>query len=214
MRNRYNKQLELLHNELVSMGELCDTAISLAIKALADDDITLIDKVFETDSEIDEMERTIEGLCMKLLLQQQPVASDLREISSALKMISDMERIGDQASDIAEIAKIIIGRKSKGEDDLELMAAESVKMVKDSVRAFVEKDEELANKVIKYDDIVDDWFDRIKAELIMLITGNNDDGEYLIDLLMIAKYLERIGDHATNIAEWVIYSITGIHKKD
>ena len=216
MRERYNNQLKQLHSEMVEMGCLCEKAISSALLALTDDDLTLIESVFAADAEIDRREREIEALCMKLILQQQPVAADLREISSALKMISDMERIGDQASDIAEIAK---HRKDSGSDrrteaDLKTMAAEAVKMVTDSIDSFVKKDLELAHSVIKYDDKVDEWFMKLRSELVGLIAKNSADGEYCVDLLMIAKYLERIGDHATNIAEWVVYSITGIHEKN
>ena len=148
-------------------------------------------------------------LCLKLLLQQQPVASDLRLISAALKMITDMERVGDQASDIAEISKIIIEEGRGINEDMKKMAHEAVKMVTDSVDSFVKRDLDLARKVIAYDDVVDDWFSKMKKEVIDLITKDSYSGEYSIDLLMIAKYLERIGDHATNIAEWVEYSITG-----
>lgn len=211
MRNQYNKQLDQLHDEMIHMGNLCEEAVSLAIAALIDNDKKLINTVFETDSEIDQMEREIEGLCMKLLLQQQPVASDLRAISSALKMISDMERIGDQASDIAEITKFIIGKTNNSENNIKLMAQDAVKMVIDSVDSYVRKDLDLARKVIEYDDVVDNWFIKMKAELIELIQKDSSQGEYYVDLLMIAKYLERIGDHATNIAEWVEYSITGEH---
>lgn len=211
MRNQYNKQLDQLHDEMIHMGNLCEEAVSLAIGALIENDKSLINAVFETDSEIDQMEREIEGLCMKLLLQQQPVASDLRAISSALKMISDMERIGDQASDIAEITKFIIGKTNNSENNIKLMAQDAVKMAIDSVDSYVRKDLELARKVIEYDDVVDNWFIKMKAELIELIKEDNSQGEYYVDLLMIAKYLERIGDHATNIAEWVEYSITGEH---
>lgn len=215
MRIHFDEQLKELHNELVTMGSMCEEAISLAIRALTENDASLIDKVFTVDSEIDEKEREIERLCMKLLLMQQPVAKDLREISSALKMISDMERIGDQASDIAEITKYLLsmGGRNGNENDLKLMANEAVRMVTDSVSSFVNKDLELAHSVMKYDDVVDGWFIKMKKELIELVSRDGAKGEYGIDLLMIAKYLERIGDHATNIAEWVVYSITGVHEK-
>ena len=214
MRDKFNEQMSTLHDEMVHMGSLCEKAISAAINALANNEETLISVVLETDSEIDRREREIESLCLKLLLQQQPVATDLREISSALKMISDMERIGDQASDIAEIARYIIGHSNKNEQDIKSMAAEAVKMVNNSIDSFVRRDLELARSVIAYDDVVDDWFSRIKAEVIDAIGEDSGKGEYYVDLLMIAKYLERIADHATNIAEWVEYAITGARSKN
>ncbi len=211
MRNKFDEQLERLNVELIKMGALCSEAISKAVKALLDRDTEMIEKAKEADEEIDRKEREIEGMCMRLLLQQQPVARDLRVISSALKMISDMERIGDQASDIAEIAKYIISENTNSETHIKDMAKEAIQMVTDSIDSFVHKDLTMAQKVIDYDDIVDRYFDRIKTELIALIAKDNTKGEYYIDLLMIAKYLERIGDHATNIAEWVKYSIAGEH---
>ena len=215
MRTHFDEQLKSLHNELVTMGSMCEEAISLAIRALTENDAALTEKVFAVDSEIDEKEREIERLCMQLLLKQQPVAKDLREISSALKMISDMERIGDQASDIAEITQYVLkmGGRNGNEKDLKEMAGEAVKMVTDSVTSFVQRDLDLAHAVMKYDDVVDGWFIKMKKELIELVSRDGAKGEYGIDLLMIAKYLERIGDHATNIAEWVAYSITGVHEK-
>ncbi len=213
MRNQFDEQLEALNLQMIQMGGLCETVISLAVQALQKEDKHLIQKVHETDSEIDQMERDIEAFCMRLLLHQQPVARDLRQISSALKMISDMERIGDQASDIAEIAEYMPGMRTLGEDFIRKMAREAVKMVTDSVDSFVRRDLELARNVIQYDDIVDDWFAKIRQELIGEIAQDNTVGEYCMDLLMIAKYLERIGDHAVNIAEWVEFSITGEHRK-
>ena len=211
MRNRFDEQLELLNLELIKMGALCEDAISCAVKALLEDNRSLIENVFSIDHEIDEKEREIESLCMKLLLHQQPVARDLRAISSALKMISDMERIGDQASDIAEIAKFIAGSDTKSKIHINEMACAAIKMVTDSIDSFVKKDLKLADQVIKYDDVVDNLFNEVKNELIGLISADSKNGEYCIDLLMIAKYLERIGDHAVNIAEWVEYSFTGVH---
>lgn len=213
MRNSFNAQLENLNRELTRMGMLCERAISLSLSALGERDKSLIEKVFETDAQIDQLERDIEGLCMKLILHQQPVASDLRKISSALKMISDMERIGDQASDIAEIAEEIPPFSKKEENHIRQMATEVVKMVSKCVEAFVRNDLKTARDVMQCDDIVDDWFVKIKTDLIELISINEDNGEFCVDLLMIAKYLERIGDHATNISEWVEYSITGFHPK-
>ena len=212
MRNRFDSQLEKLNLELITMGALCEDAISASVKALLDGDDTLTEKVFAADAEIDQKERDIEAICMKLLLQQQPVAGDLRVISSALKMISDMERIGDQASDIAEIAKFVKNSDVKSKIHIKDMAAAAIKMVTDSVESFVKKDIELASAVMKYDDKVDNLFDCVKDELVRLIAADSENGEYCIDLLMIAKYLERIGDHAVNIAEWVEYSITGAHR--
>ena len=212
MRLKFDEQLEMLNVELIKMGALCEEAISLALKALAENDGSLIEKVFSVDGEIDRKEREIEALCMRLLLQQQPVARDLRQISSALKMISDMERIGDQASDIAEISEYLIGTGVEKQTKIDKMAAEAIKMVTDSINSYVKHDIDLAHKVIEYDDIVDGYFIEIKNEIIELIAKGETNGEYSIDLLMIAKYLERIGDHATNIAEWVEYSITGVHK--
>ncbi len=175
-------------------------------------DTDLAEKVAVIDNEIDEKERTIETLCLKLILHQQPVARDLRQISAALKMITDMERIGDQAEDIAEIICLMNGEFSGNEPVLEEMAKATIKMVTESVDAFVSHDIELAERVIKGDDAVDSYFDNIKKQLINGIEEKKIDGEVALDCLMIAKYLERIGDHAVNIAEWVIYSVTGIHK--
>ena len=212
MRNRFDRQLKELNTELIKMGALCEEAISQSVKYLTDGDFRLKESVCETDKQIDKKERDIETLCMKLLMQQQPVATDLRVISSALKMISDMERIGDQASDIAEIAKFIKNSDVKSKIHIKDMAQSAIKMVTDSVESFVKKDLELARAVIKYDDRVDNLFDCVKDELVRLISEDRANGEFCIDLLMIAKYLERIGDHAVNIAEWVEYSITGTHE--
>ena len=214
MRLKFDEQLETLNIELIKMGALCEEAISLAMKSLAENNESLIEKVFAADGEIDRKEREIEALCMRLLLQQQPVARDLRQISSALKMISDMERIGDQASDIAEISTYLMSTDAEKHTKIEKMAAEAIKMVTDSIDSYVNKDVELARKVIEYDDVVDNYFIEIKREIVELIAKGETNGEDSIDLLMIAKYLERIGDHATNIAEWVEYSITGVHKDE
>ena len=214
MRNEYEQQLELLHTELVSMGDACEEVITCAVASLDNNDQALTRRVFEVDSGIDRREREIESLCLKLLLRQQPVASDLRRVSSALKMISDMERIGDQASDIAELAPYMRGHAEKDMQDLQAMSAEVIRMVKGSIDSFVRQDLALARQVIAYDDVVDDWFDRIKKELIELIGREERPGEYCVDFLMAAKYLERIADHATNIAEWVEYSITGKRSKN
>ena len=212
MRNKFDSQLEKLNLELITMGSLCEDAISASVKGFLDDDDALCRKAVETEDEINRKERDIESICMKLLLEQQPVARDLRVISSALKMISDMERIGDQAYDIAEIAKFIKNSNVKSKIHIKDMAAAATKMVTDSVESFVKKDVELARSVMVYDDKVDNLFDCVKDELVQLITEDKANGEFCIDLLMIAKYLERIGDHAVNIAEWVEYSITGTHR--
>lgn len=212
MRNKFDSQLEKLNLELITMGALCEDAISASVKGFLDDDDALCQKAVETEDEINRKERDIESICMKLLLEQQPVARDLRVISSALKMISDMERIGDQAYDIAEIAKFIKNSNVKSKIHIKDMAATATKMVTDSVDSFVKKDVELARAVMAYDDKVDNLFNCVKDELVQLITEDKANGEFCIDLLMIAKYLERIGDHAVNIAEWVEYSITGTHR--
>ena len=212
MRNKFDSQLEKLNLELITMGALCEDAISASVKGFLDDDDALCQKAVETEDEINRKERDIESICMKLLLEQQPVARDLRVISSALKMISDMERIGDQAYDIAEIAKFIKNSNVKSKIHIKDMAAAATKMVTDSVESFVKKDVELARSVMAYDDKVANLFDCVKDELVPLITEDKANGEFCIDLLMIAKYLERIGDHAVNIAEWVEYSITGTHR--
>jgi phosphate transport system protein len=162
--------------------------------------------------EIDDSEKTIESICMKLLLHQQPVARDLRQISAALKMITDMERIGDQAADIAEIVQLANIRADEDTAYVGDMARATIKMVTDSVDAYVSRDPVLAQCVIEYDDVVDDLFNKVKQSLITSIEDKQINGEYAIDLLMIAKYFERIGDHAVNIAEWVLFSITGVHK--
>ena len=213
MRNRFDEQLFELNREIIEMGAMCEEAIASAVKALTTGDMELAGKVKANSGAIDQMERDIEGRCMKLLLHQQPVARDLRLISAALKMITDMERIGDQAEDIAEIVTFLNGRTMEGMELIEEMARETIEMVTASVDAFVKKDIALAQKVIDQDDVVDDYFSRVKCGIISLITENHADGEFALDLLMIAKYFERIGDHATNIAEWVIYSVTGTHKE-
>lgn len=215
MRSRFDRELNKLNLELIEMGSLIENAIELSVQALMNKDLSLIKKVSKIEDEIDEMEKTIEGHCLRLLLQQQPVASDLRIISTALKMITDMERIGDNAEDIAEITKYMADQKFIKEiDHIPKMAEATISMVKGSVDAFVNKDKELAEEVCKADDIVDDLFHIVKKELIEKIHEDTTNGEQAIDLIMIAKYFERIGDHAENIAEWVIFSITGEHRED
>ena len=209
MRNRFDEQLEQLNVELIKTGALCEDAISTTAKALIDNDRELARRVKPIEREIDKMEKDIERLCLKLLLQQQPVARDLRQISSALKMISDLERIGDQASDIAEILPYLQGSVSESKLHIKEMAQATIKMVTDSIESFVRRDLPLARSVVEYDNVVDGLFNKVKTELIRLISEDSNNGEFCIDLLMVAKYFERIGDHAVNVAEWVQYSLTG-----
>ena len=214
MRNRLDQQLAQLNRELIEMGALCEEVIAMACRAMLEGDVAMAQKVAPLDSEIDQKERGIESLCLKLLLQQQPVARDLRQISAALKMITDMERIGDQAEDIAEIVEFLKGRSVENGDMLEDMSRAVIKMVTESVDAYVKHDIILAEKVVSDDDTVDACFEKVKTALIDRIAQNPADGAYALDLLMIAKYFERIGDHAVNIAEWVMFSVTGVHKEE
>ena len=214
MRDRFTEQLKSLHKGLIEMGEQCESVITMATDALINNNKAGAESVSVLDTDIDHQERDIESLCLKLLLQQQPVASDLRQISAALKMITDMERIGDQAADIAELVKYIDGDPIINMTKIGDMAKHVIYMVTESVNAYVKKDVTLAQNIIKYDDEVDDLFNEMKNEIIDIIAKKNDDAEKAVDLLMIAKYLERIGDHATNIAEWAVFSVTGVHKSD
>ena len=214
MRSRLDGQLALLNHEMIEMGALCEELIALAASALNEADAQLAARVKPRGREVDRKEREIEALCMRLLLQQQPVASDLRQISAALKMITDMERIGDQAEDIAEIVAGLSGRGAAEHTHLREMARAAIKMVTDSVDAYVRRDTALAQAVIDGDDVVDSAFLSVKRQLTQLIAADPAEGEEALDLLMIAKYLERIGDHATNLAEWVIYAATGVHKSE
>ena len=210
MRNKFDEQLEQLNVALIKTGALCEDAISTAAKALLENDLKLAKQVKPIELEIDQKEREIEGLCMRLLLQQQPVAGDLRQISSALKMISDLERIGDQASDIAELLPYLTqGDIAGSKVHIKEMAVATIQMVTESVDSFVRRDLPLAQKVMADDAAVDQMFNRVKGELIALIGENRESGEFCVDLLMVAKYFERIGDHAVNVAEWVQYSLTG-----
>ena len=211
MRNRFDQQLEKLNVELVTMGALCEDALTYAIRALFDRESDMAERAEEAEKQIDQMERDIESICMRLLLQQQPVARDLRVISSALKMIGDMERIGDQAADIAEIVKYLKEDDVPNLRHLREMSDFAAGMVTASINSFVRQDLDLSKKVILDDDVVDGYFEKVKETLIGLIADGDIDGAFLLDILMIAKYIERIGDHATNIAEWVVYSITGQH---
>ena len=213
MRNKFDMQLDRMNEMLIEMGELCGKAISNATKAVADKDMDMARLVIREDEEIDQLEKDIERLCLKLLLQQQPVAKDLRQISAALKMITDMERIGDQASDIADLSKFIEENHVQIPELIGKMAEMTVGMVTESVDAFVKRDLDLCRKVIDDDDQVDDAFNRIKEELAELMYQNLD-AKAGLDLLMTAKYMERIGDHAVNIAEWVEYAITGVHRNN
>lgn len=214
MRNQFEAQLQLLNTQLIEMGALIESAIASAVKALVHKDGDEARQAILFDSEVDDKEKEIESLCLKLLLQQQPVAKDLRLISAALKMITDMERIGDQASDISEITLLLLDTPYvKKLEDIPRMAEETTKMVGDSIDAFVRHDLALAASVIEHDDVVDDLFVKIKLDLIELIHRDPSTSEQAMDLFMVAKYLERIGDHATNIAEWVVFSITGEHQK-
>ena len=215
MRNKFDAQLELLNDELIEMGALIEHAIQSACAALNSRSSEAAQKAIEFDHEIDEKERQIESMCLKLLLQQQPVAKDLRLISAALKMITDMERIGDQAGDISEIVLMMAKEQdSSHPDEIEDMAAATIRMVTRSIDAFVKRDAELAQAVVDSDDEVDDLFVRVRERLVARIAADPAAGEHTLDLFMISKYLERIGDHAVNIAEWVLFSITGVHKSD
>ncbi len=211
MREHFEEELSKLSNALVEMGALCEDAISCAVKYLLKNDAQMKKNAAEAEKQIDQKEREIETMCMRLLIQQQPVATDFRMITSALKMISDMERIGDQALDIAEIAEYVTD-DIKSKINIKEMAETTVKMVMNSVDSYVRKDIGIANSVIGLDDTVDALFDKAKSELINVIRTENENAEGLLDLLMVAKYFERIGDHAENIAEWVIFAVTGNHK--
>ncbi len=211
MREHFEEELSKLSNALVEMGALCEDAISCAVKYLLKNDAQMKENAAEAEKQIDQKEREIETMCMRLLIQQQPVATDFRMVTSALKMISDMERIGDQALDIAEIAEYVTD-DIKSKIDIKEMAETTVKMVMNSVDSYVRKDIGIANSVIGLDDTVDALFDKAKSELINVIRTENENAEGLLDLLMVAKYFERIGDHAENIAEWVIFAVTGNHK--
>ena len=211
MREYYTAQLETLNTNMIQMGALCEDAISAAIQSLLEDDRTIAKKVADTELEIDQMERDIERQCMRLLLMQQPVATDLRVVSSALRMIADLERIGDQAFDIADITKSGSFQGFSGKVHIKEMAKAAIHMVTDSVDSYVKQDVQLAKHVAEEDDVVDELFLKVRRELAKLIHTDQNASEQALDLLMIAKYLERIGDHAVNVSEWVIYSVTGKH---
>lgn len=213
MRSRFDEQLDQLNKEMIAMGILCETAIARATEALIHGDLQLAKTIPELSNQIRHKERDIEGICMRTLLRQQPVAQDLRTVSSALKMVTDMERIGDQSADIADI--ITMANISAEDDRLNIhtMAEAVIHMVTESMDAFVKKDANTARSVIQYDDVVDRCFDEVKNRLIRMLNKPETNGEYALDLLMIAKYFERIGDHAVNIAGWVLYAVTGKHDR-
>ena len=212
MRDFFQEQLNELNRELTRMGAACEEIIALASHALTDWDEELVRKVSTIGSQIDESERTIESICLKLLLRQQPVARDLRQISAAMKMITDMERIGDQAEDIVEIVPYMTAHPDEKFPKIREMAKAAQAMVTEAVDAYVKQDLNMARKVMAHDDVVDSYFSQVKSGIIDIIAAEPAHGEYALDLLMIAKYFERIGDHCTNIAEWVEFSITGIHE--
>lgn len=212
MRSRFIHELEQLNSDLLEMGALAERAIGEAVDALVDGDAEKARQTMEADPAVDDKEKEVERRCFRLLLQQQPVATDLRLISTALKMTTDLERIGDQAQDIAEIALRLIRDDYRGRPrHIPEMAVAAREMVKSAIDAYVAKDLDGARRVIEQDDVVDRLFLRVRDEVIDLIRGDGGAGEFAVDLLMVAKYLERIGDHATNIAGWVIFSITGQH---
>lgn len=212
MRNQFDRELARLSSELMEMGALIEDAITNAVGALAPDGTASAKRAMELEEQIDETERDIERRCLRLLLQQQPVARDLRAISTALKMITDMERIGDQARDISEIALTLPRGGALELEHIPRMAEATIHMVKGAIDAFIARDEARANEVIAYDDVVDGLFSRVRDEIAALLRRERESSETAIDFLMIAKYFERIGDHAVNIAEWVVFSITGTHK--
>ena len=211
MRNEYEKQLENLNVELIRMGALCEKVIAGTTKALFSGDAKYTSKSHAVEEEIDKSEHNIEHICMSLLLKQQPVASDFRFVSAALKLISDLERIGDQCADIADMIRFTAPYDLKDFKGLEEMSGAAKDMLSNAVEAYVKKDKDLAITVMQADDKVDALFDSVKKRLIKEISKKAEDGEFYIDIIMIAKYYERIGDHATNVAEWVYYSITGEH---
>lgn len=214
MREVYGRKLIQLSRELTAMGQLCQSAIASAAKALQTRDLALARHTVVIDEEVDHKEREIETLCLKLLLKQQPVAGDLRRISAALKMITDLERIGDQAADICEIITVADIHFPQDDHPIYEMAQAAISMVSDSLTSYEKQELALAREVQERDDAIDTLFDRVKQEVMEQFQRQADGVESAIDLVMIAKYLERIGDHATNIAEWAEFSITGVHPKN
>ena len=211
MRERFEQQMEILHTELIELGALCEQAIGRTYEVLLEGNQRAAEEIIKKDQVVDAKEREIEDLCFRIILQQQPVARDLRQVSAALKMITDMERIGDQAADIAELTRFVQVPEGTGAPHIADMARAVIAMVTDSVDSFVKRDLDLARAVCRADDKVDALFQQVKEELIALISADASNGEQGLELMMVAKYLERIGDHATNVAEWVEYSITGVH---
>lgn len=217
MREKYEEELRKLNTAIITMGKMIEVAIESSVLALMSHDSSSADGIIKADDAIDEKEKEIEQLCIKLLLQQQPIATDLRFITSALKMVTDMERIGDHAEDVADLIKRMYSLNSTNEDilgkfinsKLNEMGNEIQKMLDDSIEAFINRDIVLAKNVIANDDIVDNLYHQIKKELVLLIQNKTNFGEQIADYLLIAKYFERIGDHATNIAEWVIFAMIG-----
>ena len=211
MRTRFDEQLKQLNNEMIQMGSLIENAIQNAVRAFFDKDTELAKKIMDNDEVVDQEQKKIENICFQLLIQRQPVARDLRTITAALKMVTDMERIGDHAADISELTVVMADHNEiMNRDDIKKMSAEAVMMLLHAIEAYVERDMDKAKEVIAHDDVVDELFIKVKSELIEAISRNPDCGEYAADLLMINKYLERIGDHATNIAEWVIFSLNTV----
>jgi len=213
MRTKFEEQLIQLNDALIDMGKFVEKAIADTIKALIEQDVELAEKIIASDDEIDGKEKEIESMCLKIIMQQHPVARDLRLISAVIKIITDLERIGDHATDISEITLLLADKKYiKKLEHISQMAEATMKMLSESIDAFVRKDIELANAVIAYDDYVDNLFEMVKKDLIELIKEKADTGDQAIDLVMIAKYFERIGDHATNVAEWIVFALTGVYK--
>lgn len=211
MRTRFDEQLKQLNNEMIQMGSLIENAIQNAVRAFFDKDTELAKKIMDNDEVVDQEQKKIENICFQMLIQRQPVARDLRTITAALKMVTDMERIGDHAADISELTVVMADHTEiMNRDDIKKMSAEAVMMLLHAIEAYVERDMDKAKEVIAHDDVVDELFIKVKSELIEAISRNPDCGEYAADLLMINKYLERIGDHATNIAEWVIFSLNTV----
>ncbi len=214
MSNLIDSEISALHKEVILMGNLCEKAIESASKALLSNDIDCAKEAVSLEEEINDKDREIEDICLTFLLKQHPVAKDLRKISATLKMLTDLERIGDQARDIAEIVLNNDLSNYKSSSHIQSLADATMKMVSDIIDAYVRSDIALCESVIKYDNVVDDLFDEMKDDIISIVKENNAEIENAIFLLMIAKYFERIGDHATNIAEWVEFSITGKHRRE
>lgn len=209
MRSRFDMQLEQLKLEMTSMGMLCENAIAKASHALLNCDVKAAGELPELLNHVTQKERDIETICLRLLLQQQPVARDLRTVSAALKMVTDAQRIGTQSGDIAEIVAMGYIREIPEGLPIREMATAVISMVTDSIDSFVKQDGNLSRSVIKYDDVVDDYFNSIKHSLVQRLKTQEGSSEAMVDLLMVAKYFERIGDHAVNIAKWVLFSLTG-----